>query len=227
MHVDHSGDHRPGDPCFESLRGGAAAPARDREQDRHGDENQRVDGSNQKPCCGGRESKPIGPALLGYRTPVEQHGRRPERHGEDRRPEFRRRHTEGEDPDHQQDRHDRMRRTDHRAAEGKDTVKGSNHAHLRQQIDAEHPGRAECKIGEPVGERRADIRTQRPVVRDRKQVREIAGRRRIQQRRHRYPQRRLCEDGQPEDQPRTRAQRFDIEGDVKHRAPDEKSFGYQ
>ena len=54
-------------------------------------------------------------------------------------------------------------------------------------------------------------------MRDGEQVREIAGRRGVEQRRHRHPQRRLRQHREPENQPRTRAQRFDVKGDVKHR----------
>ena len=173
---------------------------------------------DQKAGRRGCERIPIGPALFRHRAPIEQGGGRPKRHGEDRRPEFRCRHAEREDPDHQQNGHDRVGRADHRAAERKDAPKGRDHAHLRQQIDAEHPGGAEREVREPISKRRANIRAKRRIVRDSEQVREIAGRRGIEQRRHRHPQRRLREDRKPENQPRTRAQRFDVKGDVKHRA---------
>ncbi len=217
MHVKHSGDRGPGDPCFESLRGRAAATARDREHDQDRDENQRIGRGDQKTRGRGREGQPIDPALFRDRAPIEQHGSRPQRHGEDRRPEFRRRHAEREDADHQQDRHHRVGRTDHRPAEREDTGEGHDHARLGHQIDAEHSGVAEHRVGEPVGQRRADIRSQRQVVRDREQMGEIAGRRRIQQRRHHDPQQRLRENRKPEHQLRTRAQCFDVERDVKHR----------
>ena len=96
-----------------------------------------------------------------------------------------------------------MGRADHRAAERKDAPKGHDHARLRNKIDAEDPGGAEREVRQPISKRRADIRAKRRIVRDSEQVREIAGRRGIEQRRYRHPQRRLREDRKPENQPRT------------------------
>ena len=54
---------------------------------------------------------------------------------------------------------------------------------------------------------------------DGKYFNEIAGRRRIEQQRHQDPHRRLRQRDQPEQEHRTRAQRFKIEWDVEHQAP--------
>ena len=118
--------------------------------------------------------------------------------------------------DHQQNGDDRVGRADQSAAQREDERR--DYAHLRQQINAEHPGGAEGEVRDPISKRRADIRAKWRIVRNSEQVREVAGRRGIEQRRHRHPQRRLREHRKPEDQPRTRAQRFDVKGDVKHRA---------
>ena len=56
-------------------------------------------------------------ALFPDRAPVEQQRGGPQRHGEHSRPEFRRRHREHGNADHQQHRHRRVGRADDRAAE--------------------------------------------------------------------------------------------------------------
>ena len=64
VHVDHSGDNGPGDPGLERLRRRATAPARDREQDQHGDENERVCRGDQKTGRRGCERIPNRPGAF-------------------------------------------------------------------------------------------------------------------------------------------------------------------
>ena len=109
------------------------------------------------------------------------------------------------------------RRADDRAAEQEHADIGRGDAELREQIDAEQAARAERGLGEPIGQRRAEIAVQREMTADRQHLWQIPRRRRIKHHRHQHPQRRLGQRREREYQRRTRAQAFDVERDGEHR----------
>ncbi len=73
------------------------------------------------------------------------------------------------------------------AAELEHRPVGDDDADLRQQIDAEAAGDAEGDLAEPERERRPEIAAELEFVADGKQDRHVAGRRAVEQRRHRGP----------------------------------------
>ena len=148
-----------------------------------------------------------------------QQRRRPQRHGQDRRTEIGRRDREHGNADHQQHRDHRMGGADDRPAEREHAPIGRDHASLRQQIDAEQTGDAKGDLGKPVGERRTGIAAQRKLMADGQHLRQHAGRRGVEYRRHQNPQRRLRQCRQPEDQHRARTHGFNVKGYVEHRPP--------
>jgi len=97
----------------------------------------------------------------------------PQRHGEDDRAEVRRRHREGGHAHHQQHRERRVLRADDRSAEREHRPIGHDHANLRQQVDADQAAAGEIvgELGEPEGERRAEIGAELEFVSDREHAR--------------------------------------------------------
>ena len=95
---------------------------------------------------------------------------------------------------------------------------GDEHAGLRQEVDRRGAADDEGDVGEPEGERRAEIAAELEFMADREHDRQVARRRGEEQGRKHPPQRRLDERRQPERQPRLRAQHFDDDGGVEHAA---------
>ena len=188
------------------------------EQREHAEQQQPgIGGEEQEPDLD-RERDPVAALALAHRAPVVQQDHRPQRHGQRDRPEVRRRHREGRDADHQQHRQRRVLRADDRAAEREHRPVGHHHADLRQQVDAEQAV-AGGDIGafrQPERQRRPEIGAELQLVADREHERHVAGRPGIEQRRHQRPQRRLRQRGDPHRQRRTRAQKLDKNGNVKH-----------
>ncbi len=102
------------------------------------------------------------------------------------------------------------------AAEREDAPIGRDHANLRQHIDAEQAGDAKGDLGEPISERRPDVAVEAELVTDGEKLRQIAGRRGVEQHRHREPDRGLRQRRRPKYQQRARADRFDVKRNEKH-----------
>ena len=103
-------------------------------------------------------------------APVEQQHRRPQRHGENRRAEIRRRHREHRNADHQQHGHDGVRSPDDRAAEREYAPIGRDQTNLRKRINAKQSVAAERNLCQPVGERRSEIAIDRKFMTDGEQL---------------------------------------------------------
>jgi hypothetical protein len=147
-----------------------------------------------------------------------QQDHRPQRHGEDDRAEFRRRHREGRHARHQHHHKRGLLRSDQRAAEREHGPIGDHHAHLRQQIDRQHVLAAQAvdDVGQPERQRRPEISAERVLVPNRNDGRELPGRRSVEQPGHQRPQERLHNRGQRHRERGTRAQQLDQNGNVKH-----------
>ena len=124
--------------------------------------------------------------MLAYGPPIMQQDDRPQRHGEDHRPEVRRWHCEGGNAHHQQHRKRGVLRADDRSSEREHRPIGHDHAGLRQQVDPDEAvaGEIESDLGEPEGERRAEIGPELEFVPDCEHVRQVTGRPGVEERGH-------------------------------------------
>ena len=87
-----------------------------------------------------------------------------------------------------------------------------------QDVDAEHvaAGGAIGDVGEPDRQGRAQISADLVFAAERQQGREAAGRAAIKHQRHEQPHRGLEQHGDPDDQPRPRANELDDQGGIPH-----------
>ncbi len=194
----------------------AAALADQREDEQQAQQQEAgISGEQQEPGLEA-DCEPIEPPPLARRPPVMQQDQRPQRRRKKRRAELRRRHAERRDAGHQQHRQHGVARTDHDAAEREHGPQDDDHADLREQVDGKHAADAEGAFSQPIGERRA-IRIAEPgFVRHRQHFGELAGRRRVEQRRHQRPQHSLGQRRGPKDRDRPRPYQLDEKGYPMH-----------
>ena len=212
----HRGHRDAGDPETYVLDLGAAEPGRHRVDQQQPEQDQPGVCGEQQQARLQAERDPVDPCSALRSRPVVQQHQRPQRRGEDRGPELRRRHREHRDAGHQHHRHRRVRRADDGAAEREHRPEGDDNANLRQKIDAGHPGQAIRDLREPERERRTEFGAELKFVPDRQHQRKLTGRRGKEQRRHKRPQQRLQHRHRPEQPARPRAQQLDEQGHRMH-----------
>jgi hypothetical protein len=121
-------------------------------------------GSGQQQQAGfDRPGKPCATPVLAGQLPGMQQQQRPERARQHQGSEFDAGRTEGDDRDREQYREHRLLPANNRARQLIKRQEGDDGADLRQQIDAKHliAGGAERDVGEPKGERRPEIGSNR------------------------------------------------------------------
>ncbi len=199
----------------------APSCGRDREQREQRNQQRGPIGREQHQSEREPERQPVDPAAFVDRAPIEQQGERGERHPQNVRPELGRRHREREHTRHQKDRDGRVLRPHDRATQPVDRPERGDHARLRQGVDADDvtPSRGERDLGEPECQRRAEPGPELPLVPDRQHFRQVAGRARVEQRRHQQPQHRLRRGRGPEHGRRPLAQQPRNRNDTGHRRP--------
>ena len=206
------------DPRVQPVERCASAIGRHREQGQRHEQNEGAFAGHQQKSGGPAEHVPGLPISKSDSLPVAREHDGPQRHGQNRRVKIRCRYRECRYADHEQDGHNSLRRTHNGAAQPEHAPIRHDHANLRKRVDSEQPADAIGGLSEPERERRADVAVELKFVAYRQHLRQIAGRRGVEQHGHRKPQRGLRQRRYPEDNRRTRADRFKVKGNVEHRA---------
>ncbi len=213
----HGDDHQR-KQRVECAQRAAAARGCEREDDDQQQQEDRSRRRQQQEAGLDRPGEPGIAAALSDDLPGMQQQQRPERPRQHQGAEVECGRGEGQQRHGQQHGQHRLLGADHRAGQMIERDEGRDPAELGQHVDAEHvaAGGAIGDVGEPDRQGRPEIGADLVFAAEGQQGREAAGRAAIKHQRHEQPHRGLEQHGDPDDQPRPRANELDDQGGKPH-----------